>query len=240
MRNLPTGREIVVNSAQISTTRYVDRGTEVDTPDQNGSILRPFRTIQQGFDALALLPDNAVNLMVFPGGYDEAAPVWTPTDKSLVISNAVGSYFNLANAGYGNQPLISNQMTLPGIVQLNGLELFGGFTCAVGGGGLNVYGCRVWVTAINPLNTSFKDCLLIGIADAPGNGSLQMDGCLLTTSTFRVDTLATVTNCVADGSAVQTFTFAPLAGVLQVDTQYDYYFTTNVGIINNGSKVVLT
>lgn len=237
MKNLPTGREIPSGSgSQISNTRWVDVGTTVAPGEQDGSIGAPFSTIQAGLTALAALPGTVANLQVFPGAYGEASPTWAGL-QTLHIGNAVGAAWNYVNGTIPNLPILTNKIFLQGVVAISGLELSAGYEHAGVSGSVDVFGSKVWLEATCPLNRCFKQCFLIAVV--AGSGSLQMDGCLISGGHFTVDGDAYATNCRADGSGAQEFTFSPLAGELFVDGMYDFYFVANTGVINNGTKTIL-
>lgn len=63
----------------LTNTFFVDGGTTVALPDQNGSALRPFATVQQALDAVLALPTQAGVALICPGDYSAEALSFAPT-----------------------------------------------------------------------------------------------------------------------------------------------------------------
>lgn len=234
MRNLPSGVEITVDSGQISNTRWVDRDTTIDTADQDGSILKPFRHIQQGLDALALVDPTNVNLMVFPGAYDTA--VWTPTDRSLVISNAAYSgYHSLFGTAQGNMPLLSGVLTTSGgQIQVNGLGLLSGYS---GNAAACFYGCIINDLLTSNTEPGLCQCQLNElVATVP---AIHADQCLFNVGTFTVNGDCYVTNSLPASSSPVTFSFVSGPANLYLDGQTNYWADLHNWVVNVGTIVVM-
>lgn len=233
MKNLPSGVTIPSGGgAQISNTRWVDAAA---AGGGDGSIGLPFQTIQEGLTALAALAGNKSNLMVFPGQYGEATPVWAG-DHQLLVSNAVSGFWVLGSGNTANQPFLDNQFDCGGqLVAFSGIELFEGFTSTAG---VDCYGCKIWQLADTTLHANFRQCSLIGVAGSFTSATFESCSFNSGIITFTVDGDIYVTNTSVVGTPGPTFVF-PAAGELFVDDMFNYWFIESVATLTNGTKTVM-
>lgn len=107
----------LANLAPLTRELYVDGGTAVPAAERDGSIARPFGTIQDGVDALALTSGGV--LLIAPGAYGES-----------VLGGGVGVPIDFVNLGANAGGVVSTQSIAikGGAVSLIAVTVLGNIT----------------------------------------------------------------------------------------------------------------
>lgn len=109
--------DVLSDLVRLSTVFYVDGGTTAPLALRDGSIARPFGTVQAGVDALAALgPGVGGTLLIVPRTYAETVGV---------AANCPVNFVGLAGVGVGNSPHIS------AVISSSSIRGFGLFIQAV-------------------------------------------------------------------------------------------------------------
>ena len=203
----------------LSNVRYVDGGTSITPPDQNGSLAAPYGSL------LTAIADPAgVVIFATPGSYTAEGTL--AITRSLAINS-------MATA---NGSVTTSNITIDNgrVCQFNQINTAGTVTAGTGGntrfdnsfiGGLITCGATSQTTFINSVETGGLDCTqLVASGGSTLVGPVNVSG-----------TLVALTDCHFAGGLTITFTGA--AGTVTMDLSTYRRFLVAGGSVVNGSIV---
>lgn len=204
---------------------YVDGGTPATLAQQNGSIAFPFKTVQQGVDALALVGGGA--LLIAPGTYPEAVAAGgtgVPVDfvnlggsgaavviTSVVLNGGAVSFFGVSVGGVSVTTTATvrlDRATVAGNLACSGLTavestVLGTTTCTTLVGSNSNFNSAVSASSVMLL----KDCIFSGaLSTTVAGGTTRLDDCRLS-STYAANGAGTTTvlrGCLITGDVQGT------------------------------------
>lgn len=232
----------------LSTAFFVDQGTTVAVPAQDGSIGAPFATIQTAIDAVAALPPGTPGTVLVVPGYSGTETL-SMTPGNLTIAPLAGLARPAYNTSFAS-PIVVGDIDIPvggsSVLKLCGvLALYGSVTFAedatlyVGAG--CVLGDVVCTTPSGGILVLASDCSIQSVAscaDLSSFNNVQLNaavGKVLTSLGTRIRLL----NCAFDPVAVLEIEFLGAAGSLELDAVSNFFWKAATETLTNGVKVII-
>jgi hypothetical protein len=239
--------------APLSNTFFVDKGTAVAVPDQDGSINRPFATIGAALTAVAALAGSVgtilVNATTNDGDYSAEGPL-VITPGTVAIAPIGNGYFRGTYDAAAQGPILVDSVTVPGgafhVVELFGVTAIGVGTITFAEDGFlylglaSQFGAVVCTAPTAGLFVGASDCAVTsfaGLADLSTFNNVYFTasaGKVLTS----LGTVINFMNCTFTPNVLE-IEFLGAAGVVNMDAVTNFFWKAATETLTNGAKVII-
>lgn len=228
----------------LSNTLFVDGGTAVAVPDQDGSIGAPFSTLTA---AVAAAAGNSRTIVITPGNYSaESTITWAAAERLKIV--CLSGMVPVSGFEGGTDPDPDGSAKLPSI------------SATAEAGSVHVAGC--WWDA-KTISASDDDATLrldacslingctisgfanVDLARSSVNGTISADSvvraslCQFAVSAINVGSSGIVEAMSCQFTGTVGITFTGGAGTFRVDPVSNYYWELATETLTNGAKVVI-